>query len=107
MEHDLIKTGDPDSCHAIEDGHGEVVLAYCRRCKKGESELAEKCPMPERILEEIIESIERHNKQYPDHGIGCSCMDEHSRRLRFAMQQGWMMIKTTDQLRIILHRVLR
>lgn len=45
-EHDLIKTGDPDSCEAIEDGHGEVVLAYCRICRKGEAELAEKCPGP-------------------------------------------------------------
>jgi len=42
--HDLIKTGDPDSFSAIEDGHGEVVLAYCRVCRKGEADLAKSCP---------------------------------------------------------------
>lgn len=42
-EHDLVKTGDADSFLAIEDGHGEVVLAYCRVCRKGESELGVKC----------------------------------------------------------------
>lgn len=45
-EHDLIKTGDADSCRAIEDGHGEVVLAYCRVCWRGESELEKFCPGP-------------------------------------------------------------
>ncbi len=47
-EHDLIKTGDADSCHAIEDGHGEVVLAYCRVCREGESGLAKYCTGPKK-----------------------------------------------------------
>lgn len=47
-EHDLIKTGDADSFHTIEDGHGEVVLAYCRVCRKGEVELAKYCPGPKK-----------------------------------------------------------
>lgn len=42
-EHDLIKTGDADSFSAIEDGNGEVVLAYCRICQKGEVDLGAKC----------------------------------------------------------------
>lgn len=42
--HDLIETGDKDSFPAIEDRNGEVVLAYCRACGKGESELADTCP---------------------------------------------------------------
>lgn len=44
MKHDLINTGDPDSFKDIEDGHGCVVLAYCRACKEGESGLAAECP---------------------------------------------------------------
>lgn len=44
MKHDLIKTGDADSSHAIQDRNGEVVLAYCRRCRKGEGELEKSCP---------------------------------------------------------------
>lgn len=44
MKHDLIKTGDIDSFYAIEDRNREVVLAYCRVCKKGEGELEKDCP---------------------------------------------------------------
>lgn len=41
--HDFVRTGDADSFPAIEDGHGEVVLNYCRVCKRGESELSASC----------------------------------------------------------------
>lgn len=42
--HDLVRTGDADSFAAIQDRNGEVVLAYCRRCGKGEGELtADNC----------------------------------------------------------------
>lgn len=44
MEHDLIKTGDPDSFPAIEDGNGDVALGYCRRCKQAEADLEPECP---------------------------------------------------------------
>ncbi len=60
-EHDLIKTGDLDSCAAIEDGHGEVVLAYCRVCREGESGLAEKCPGP--IAEEFPQLTEKERQE--------------------------------------------
>lgn len=43
-EHDLIETGDADSGSWIEDGHGEVVLAYCRVCRRGEVNLEKTCP---------------------------------------------------------------
>lgn len=47
MEHDLIKTGDADSFKDIEDGHGDVVLAFCRKCREGESGLEPRgCPGP-------------------------------------------------------------
>lgn len=41
--HDLIKTGDPDATRPIIDRNGEVVLAYCRRCRRGEGELGPTC----------------------------------------------------------------
>ena len=37
--HDLYKTGDEDAPDAIKDRNGEVVLALCRKCNRGESEL--------------------------------------------------------------------
>lgn len=43
-QHDLIKTGDPDSFEQIQDRNGEVVLAYCRRCKEAEAGLKPQCP---------------------------------------------------------------
>jgi hypothetical protein len=41
--HNLIKTGDPDAFGAICDANGAVVLGYCRRCGRGESELSDPC----------------------------------------------------------------
>ena len=43
MRHDYIDTGDADSFAAIQDRNGEVVLGYCRRCRKGEGELDSEC----------------------------------------------------------------
>lgn len=43
MNHNLIKTGDPDVFPAILDRNNEVCLSYCRRCKKGEGELGPDC----------------------------------------------------------------
>lgn len=43
-QHDLIKTGDPDSFEQIQDRNGEVALAYCRRCKEAEAGLKPQCP---------------------------------------------------------------
>jgi hypothetical protein len=40
-EHDLYKTGDSDAPESIKDSNGEVVLALCRKCGRGESELEE------------------------------------------------------------------
>lgn len=44
MDHEFIKDGDSDVFDAICDGHGQVVLFYCRVCKEGEGSLAENCP---------------------------------------------------------------
>lgn len=41
--HELIKTGDPDAHRAICDRNGEVVLAQCRKCGRGEVELEQPC----------------------------------------------------------------
>jgi hypothetical protein len=43
MKHDLVKTGDADAHGSLVDRNGEVVLAYCRRCRKGEAELGLEC----------------------------------------------------------------
>lgn len=42
--HDFIQTGDADSCKAIEDCNGEVVLSACRACGCAEGQLATDCP---------------------------------------------------------------
>lgn len=44
MNHNLIRTGDPDAFPHIKDPDGRVVLAYCRDCREGESGLADSCP---------------------------------------------------------------
>lgn len=50
MDHDFIKTGDSDVFDSICDGHGEVVLFYCRVCKEGEGDLMENCPGPRKAV---------------------------------------------------------
>lgn len=35
-------------------------------------------------LAELLNKIETHHHEYPDHGINCACMDEHVRFLRGA-----------------------
>jgi len=43
--HDLYKTGDADAPESIRDRNGEVALALCRRCGKGERDLDPRgCP---------------------------------------------------------------
>lgn len=41
--HVLYKTGDADAPDAIKDRNGEVVLANCRLCGRGEAQLSEPC----------------------------------------------------------------
>lgn len=43
MNHDIIKTGDPDAHRHIQDRNGEVVLAECRRCGQAEGTLDPDC----------------------------------------------------------------
>lgn len=62
MKHDLIKTGDSDSFRQIEDRNGEVVLGYCRVCKKGEGELEKECN-PVDISEELAERWIEHMRR--------------------------------------------
>jgi hypothetical protein len=38
-------------------------------------------------LETILEEILTHDEDHPDHGVGCSCMDEHARKIRELMNQ--------------------
>ena len=39
MKHVLYETQDADAPDAIKDRNGEVVLAMCRHCNRGEAEL--------------------------------------------------------------------
>lgn len=57
MKHDFINTGDPDVFPAIQDRNGEVVLSYCRRCRKAEGELEERCNPIGRNCDERIAQI--------------------------------------------------
>lgn len=52
--HDLVKTGDPEAHGPIVDRNGEVVLAYCRRCKGGESDLYDESCLT-RLMKKNIE----------------------------------------------------
>lgn len=56
--HDLVKTGDPeipddDPFPAYCDRNGEVVLAFCRRCHGGESELYDESCI-ERLIKQAM-----------------------------------------------------
>jgi len=44
--HELYKDGDADIPDGITDRNGQVVLDCCKKCGKGEAELAEPCPPP-------------------------------------------------------------
>lgn len=33
-------------------------------------------------LERIIEEIKFHDERFPNHGVGCTCHDEHARAIR-------------------------
>jgi hypothetical protein len=46
VAHDLYKTGDADAPDVIKDRNGEVVLGLCRKCGRGEIELADRCDTP-------------------------------------------------------------
>lgn len=41
--HDIYKDGDENIPDSICDGHGQIVLALCKKCGKGEIELNGKC----------------------------------------------------------------
>lgn len=57
--HDLYKTGDADAPDVIRDRNGEVVLAMCRRCGKGEIELKQPC-----VAEQGEPEADEHNCTY-------------------------------------------
>lgn len=61
MNHDLIKTGDSDVFPQILDGNGEVVLSYCRRCRKAEAELTSDCVSNAMSKESIAEALTPSN----------------------------------------------
>ena len=50
-EHQLYKTGDADVPDSIKDRNGEVALSCCRKCGRGESELAAEPCMPRSPLD--------------------------------------------------------
>ncbi len=41
--HNLFKTGDKSAPESIKDRNGDIVLALCKDCGKGEIELQGKC----------------------------------------------------------------
>jgi len=43
--------------------------------------------MNEGLLESIIDKIITHDKENPDHGVGCACMDEHAREIRILLNE--------------------
>lgn len=46
-DHDIYKDGDPELPECILDVNGQVVLALCKLCGRGEVELSEPCePRP-------------------------------------------------------------
>lgn len=43
MKHELYKEGDNNIPKSIQDEHGDVVLAMCKICGKGEADLSDGC----------------------------------------------------------------
>jgi len=82
MKHNLIKTGDNDSFPQIQDRNGEVVLSYCRVCKKGEAELDEECNPTFTASPEVIQWL-KDNPDVPDKELATRWID-HIRSKRRA-----------------------
>ena len=62
-QHLLYKNGDSDAPDSIKDSNGEIVLALCRVCGRGEAELDEPCVRSGRL-----------------HIPGCLCDECHESR---------------------------
>lgn len=41
-------------------------------------------------LETIIDEILTHDEDYPDHVVGCVCMDDHARKIKALMRDEGM-----------------
>lgn len=39
------------------------------------------------VLENIVKEVKEHDKDHPDHGLGCACMDKHSTAIRRLLYQ--------------------
>jgi len=63
MEHVLYETGDKDAPESIKDSNGEVVLGLCRKCWRGEIELAEPCGPRQPAADKKYKSC----AEWPDH----------------------------------------
>lgn len=60
-------------------------------------------------LETIIQDIIEHDKAHPDHGIGCICMDGHTRKIRALMSDMGLkeFDKSRQNLKIVLGHICR
>jgi methyl-accepting chemotaxis protein len=65
FEHDLYRWGDPDAPSSIKDGNGDIVLALCRRCGRGEAELEEPCNILSKDLRAAIAEVVRGTQIQP------------------------------------------
>lgn len=61
-------------CHAVGTSNNEDACPRSEMVKL-ELKLNEK---PQGLLESIIDKIITHDAEYPDHGVGCACIDKCS-----------------------------
>jgi hypothetical protein len=59
------------------------------------------------LLEQIITEIIDHDKDHPDHGVGCACHDKHAGAIRRLMLDRGMSYKNWSNLNTVLCYVQR
>jgi len=68
MTHTLYMTGDANCPEAILDHNGEVVLALCKTCGKGESDLSAGCISEDRErLADCLRKVRTYMKTQMDY----------------------------------------
>ena len=72
------KTNTPEAMRRVAEGDMEpddFTAGWIAACE-------EALNPPTGTLEQIIRDIVRHDREHPDHGIGCACHDPHAGALR-------------------------
>lgn len=62
-------------------------------------------------LEDIIDAILKHDKEHPDHGIGCACHDQHAASIRRLLSERGLYkpghAKSLGNLNVVFNYIMR